>query len=77
MQLFLIPALAAIFECAIAIVCDLAPVDTLLPFVASHINSKSSNKTPRVHCGIAGKPVGPHQKKTLEFVIYFSEMTYL
>ena len=31
-----------IFECTIAIVCDLAPMDTLLPFVAWHLNFKSS-----------------------------------
>lgn len=66
-QLFLIPVLPAIFECAIAIVCDLAPMDTigyLLLHGTSYIYQKhKTGKAPRVsHCRIAWKPVGPNQK---------------
>lgn len=36
MQLFLIPVLPAIFECAIVIARDLVPMNIMLPFATLH-----------------------------------------
>lgn len=84
MQLFLIPVLPAIFECAIVIARDLVPMNIMLPFVTLHSKYQQLGIKTKRREFIVGKLFSRslgnllgHTKKLAEFVTYLSEMTYL